>query len=106
MGRYKKEVRVDEEKLDRMSTSDKLQLIDDYNQLFYYVLSQIPYSELEVSKKGKAETIAEEYYREKGFQVYRSRINNGYRCIGVEFYWKEYKSKISESERKGKGEAM
>ena len=100
MGRYKKEVRVDEEKLDRMSTSDKLQLIDDYNQLFYYVLSQIPYSELEVSKKGKAETIAEEYYREKGFQVYRSRINNGYRCIGVEFYWKEYKSKISESDQR------
>lgn len=54
---------------------------------------------MEVSKKGKAESIAEEYYREKGFQVYRSRINNGYRCIGVEFYWKEYQSKISESDQ-------
>ena len=53
-----------------------------------------------MSKKGKAESIAEKYYQNKGFQVYRSRINDGYRCIGVEFYWKEYKSKISESDRK------
>lgn len=100
MGRNKKEVKVDEEKLEKMSTFEKLKLIDDYNQLFYYELSRIPYSELVVSEKGKAESIAEEYYRKKGFQVYRSRINNGYRCIGVEFCWKEYESKISETDRK------
>jgi Holliday junction resolvase-like predicted endonuclease len=75
-------------------------LIEAYNQLFHYELSQIPYSELAVSEKGKAESIAEKYYREKGFQVYRSRVNDGYRCIGVEFYWKEYGDKISESDRK------
>lgn len=49
---------------------------------------------------GKAEAIAEEHYRQKGVQVYRSRVNDGYRCIGVEFYWKEYESKISGSDRK------
>jgi len=100
MGRNKKEVKVDEGKLEKMSTFGKLKLVDDYNQLFHYELSRIPYSELVVSEKGKAESIAEEYYRKKGFQVYRSRINNGYRCIGVEFYWEEYKSKILETDRK------
>jgi len=100
MGRNKKVVTVDDEKLAAMSAADKLKLFKDYNQLFHYELSQIPYSELVVSQKGKAESIAAEYYREKGFQVYRSRVNDGYRCIGVEFYWKEHESKISESDRK------
>lgn len=100
MGRNKKEVVVDEEKLGSMSNSAKLQLIDDYNQLFHYELSLIPYSELEVTEKGKAESIAESYYRNEGFEVFRSRINNGYRSIGVEFYWEEYKNKISESDEK------
>jgi hypothetical protein len=83
-----------------MSTLEKLKLVDDYNQLFYYELSRIPYAELVVSEKGKAESIAEEYYRNNAFQVYRSRINNGYRCIGVEFYWEEYKSTILETDKK------
>lgn len=100
MGRNKKTVTMDEEKLAKMSTFEKLKLINDYSQLFHYELSRIPYSELAVSEKGKAESIAEEYYRKKGFQVYRSRVNDGYRCIGVEFYWKEHESKISESDRK------
>jgi hypothetical protein len=100
MGRNKKEVKVDEERLAQMSAVEKLKLIDDYNQLFHYELSRIPYSELAVSEWGKAESIAEEHYRQKGFQAYRSRVNDGYRCIGVEFYWKEYESKISETDRK------
>lgn len=100
MGRNKKEVVVDEEKLGSMSNSAKLQLINDYNQLFHYELSRIPYSELEVTEKGKAESIAESHYRNEGFEVFRSRINNGYRSIGVEFYWEEYKNKISESDEK------
>ena len=89
MGRNKKAVAVDEEKLMRMSTAEKLKLIDDYSQLFHYELSKIPYSELIVSERGKAESIAEEHYRKDSFQVYRSRVNEGYRCIAVEFYWKE-----------------
>lgn len=100
MGRNKKDVVVDAEKVGAISTSEKLQLINDYNQLFYYELSKIPYVELTVSDKGKAESVAEEYYRSRDFQVYRSRVRNGYRSIGVEFYWKEYQSKISESDRK------
>ena len=100
MGRNKKEVVVDEEKLGSMSNSAKLQLINDYNQLFHYELSRIPYSELEVTEKGKAESIAESHYRNEGFEVFRSRINNGYRSIGVEFYWEEYKNKIFESDEK------
>jgi hypothetical protein len=100
MGRNKKEVVVDELKFSQMSTSDKLKLVDDYNQLFHYELSRIPYSEIVVTQKGKAETIAEGYYQNKGFAVYRSRINNGYRAIGAEFYWNEYKDKISDEDRK------
>jgi hypothetical protein len=100
MGRNKKEVVVDREKLGSMSNADKLKLIGDCNQLFYYELSRIPYSELEVSERGKAESIAEAHYRNKGFQVYRSKINNGYRSIGVEFYWEEFKNKISESDER------
>lgn len=65
MGRNKKEVKVDEGKLEKMSTFEKLKLVDDYNQLFNYELSRIPYSELVVSEKVKAESIAEEYYRKK-----------------------------------------
>jgi len=100
MGRNKKEITVDVEKLNAMSTFEKLRLIDDCNQLFHHELSKIPYMELTISDKGGAESVAEEYYRGKGFQVYRSRVKNGYRSIGVEFYWKEYQSKITESDRK------
>jgi len=99
MGRKKKTVNIDEEKFDGMSRQDKLGLFNDFNQLFNYELSKIPYDELSVSKAGKAESIAEDYYREKGFQVYRSRVSGGYRCIGVEFYWRDFESKIAPDDR-------
>lgn len=99
MGRKKKTVNINKEKFDAMSRQDKLALFNDFNQLFSYELSKIPYDELAVSNTGKAESIAEDYYREKGFQVYRSRVNGGYRSIGVEFYWKDFESKISLDDR-------
>ena len=100
MGRNRKEVAVDVVKMDAMSISEKLQLMDDCNQLFHHELSKIPYIELIVTDKRKAESVAEEYYRGRGFQVYRSRVKDGYRSIGVEFYWKQYQGKITESDRK------
>jgi len=99
MGRNKKRIDVNMVKFDGMTASDKLTLISDYNQLFHYELSKIPYSEMVVLVNGKAEDIAEEHYRKEGFQVYRSRIKYGYRSIGVEFYWQEYKEKLSSLDR-------
>ena len=99
MGRRKKIVAVDEERFSAMSRSEKLRLFSDFNQLFHYELSQIPYFEIEVAEKGKAEIIAERYYRQKGYEVYRSNVNGGYRSIGVEFYWKKFSTKITEEDR-------
>ena len=99
MGRKKKIVAVDEERFSAMSKSEKLELFSDFNQLFHYELSKIPYFEIEVAEKGKAELIAERYYRQKGYEVYRSKVNGGYRSIGVEFYWQDFATKITEEDR-------
>ena len=99
MGRRKKAVEIDEEKFSPMERIEKLDLFRDFNQLFHYELSRIPYSEIAVTQKGKAESIAEEYYKERGYEVYRSKVNDGYRCIGVEFYWQSFSSKITEDDR-------
>jgi hypothetical protein len=99
MGRKKKIVEIDEEKFSSMGRSEKLELFRDFNQLFHYELSKIPYYEIEITQKGKAESIAEEYYKERGYEVYRSKVNGGYRSIGVEFYWQNFASKITEEDR-------
>ena len=100
MDRYRNELIVNEEQLFNMSSIEKLQLIDDYNQLFHHELSRIPYTELVVSEKGDAVSIAEAYYRREGYEVYRSRINNGYRSITVELHGDEYKSILSEQDER------
>ena len=82
-----------------MSTGEKLNLFADYNELFHHTLSKIPYSEIQTTQGGKAELIAEELFEKSGFEVHRSRVNNGYRCIGVEYYWQKYKDKISNSDK-------
>lgn len=99
MGRNKKVVEIDRAKCESMTQLDKLTLFEDFTQLFLHELSKIPYSEITVTSKEKAESVAEDYYRKRGFEVYRSRIKDGYRSIGVEFYWKEYKDKLSVSDR-------
>jgi hypothetical protein len=82
-----------------MSRPEKLAILQDFSQLFNYELSCIPYDEIEVEDTKKAESIAADYYRRLGFQVYHSRTNNGYRCIGVEFYWKEFASRLTDSDK-------
>jgi hypothetical protein len=99
MGRNKKAVEIDRAKLESMTRLEKLTLFEDFTQLFHHELSKIPYSEITVKTKGKAESVAEDYYRKRGFEVYRSRIKDGYRCIGVEFYWTDYKDKLSAGDR-------
>lgn len=100
MGRNKKVVEIDRAKCESMTQLEKLTLFEDFTQLFHHELSKIPYSEITVTSKEKAESLAEDYYRRRGFEVYRSRIKEGYRSIGVEFYWKDYKDKLSASDRK------
>ena len=99
MGRKKKIVEIDTEKFSALGKHEKLALFSDFNQLFHYELSQIPYSEHETNELGKAELIAEKLYQSKGFEVYRSRVNDGYRSIGVEFYWQSHVDKITEADR-------
>ena len=99
MGRNKKTISVDEDKFASMDKLEKLKLFADFHQLFHYELSKIPHYEIKVSQKGKAEQIAENYFKEKGDEVYRSKVNGGYRCIGVEFYWQDFASKITDEDR-------
>lgn len=84
-----------------MSNTDKLSLFNSFEQLFHLELAKIPHLLLELPLANtKAETIAEAYYRNKGYDVYRSRVSNGYRCIGTEFYWPEYKNNLLPSDKK------
>ena len=99
MGRNKKVVEIDRAKFESMTQLEKLTLFEVFTQLFHHELSKIPYAEITVTTKEKAESVAENYYRQRGFEVYRSRIKDGYRCIGVEFYWKDYKDKLLPSDR-------
>jgi hypothetical protein len=100
MGRNKKTISIDRDKFSSMEKTEKIALFSDFQQLFHYELSNIPYHEIEANRKDKAEQIAEDYFKEKGFEVYRSRVNGGYRCIGVEFYWQDFASKITEGDKK------
>lgn len=99
MGRKKKIVDIDETRFSAMIKTDKIKLFSDSNQLFHYELSKIPYSEMETSESGKAEIIAQQYYESRGYEVFRSKVNGGYRSIGVEFYWKDYAEKITLEDR-------
>ena len=100
MNRYSNEIKPNEEQLLNMSSIEKLQLIDDYNQIFHYELSRIPYSELVATEKGDAVSIAEAFYLKEGYEVYRSRINNGYRSIILELYGEGYKNTLSEPDER------
>jgi len=57
MGRRKKQVPVDTERFSAMPTAKRVQLFEDFNELFHYELSQIPYKELRTDRQGKAEDI-------------------------------------------------
>lgn len=79
-----------------MSVVEKVRLFEDFNELFYYELSLIPYEELKTPQHGKAEDIAQKYYEGMGYEVYRSRVADGYRVIGVEYYWQDHAKKFRE----------
>ncbi len=97
MGRNKKTVEFDENKFSGLSLEEKLKIFSDYNELFHYELSKIPYNEYKVENevKLKAELIAKKYYEDKGFDVYQSKVNDGYRSIGALFYWLDHISKLT-----------
>ena len=99
MGRNIKTLSVNHKKLNLLSNHEKLEIFKLFNELFFYELSKIPYFELRLPIKAKAEDIAEQYFKIKGYEVLRSRVKNGYRCIGVEFYWKQYQTKLSTSDK-------
>lgn len=82
-----------------MTKTDKLKIIKSYDKLFNTELSKIPYSELKIIEKGRAEDVAEEYYRQQGYEVYRSRVKKGYRSIGAEYYWKSFIPKLSKEDK-------
>jgi Holliday junction resolvase-like predicted endonuclease len=93
MGRNKKVVEIDRAKLESMTR------FEEFTQLFHHELSKIPYSEITNDTKEKAESVAADYYRKRGFEVHKSRVKNGYRCVGVEFYWKDYKDILSAADK-------
>lgn len=99
MGRRKKQVSVDVDRFSVMPTTEKIELFENFNELFHYELSRIPYSELKTDRKGKAEDIAQRHFEELGYEVYRSRVSDGYRVIGVEYYWQEHADKVSVADR-------
>jgi len=100
MGRNKKTVKFDTVKLSRLSLEEKLKIFSDYNELFHYELSKIPYSEIKIGKeiKLKAELVAKKYYKDKGYNVYQSKVNDGYRSLGALFYWLDHISKLTSND--------
>lgn len=99
MGRRKKHAAFDPARLSAMTVAEKLRLFEDFNELFHYELTQIPIEQLKTTRSGKAEDIAQQYYEEQGHEVYRSRVTDGYRVIGVEYYWSDHAGKVSDADR-------
>ena len=99
MGRLKKVVEIDREVVEKLSTKEKLELLEAASQVFNYTLEQIPVVEVEAVLNRKAEIQAKVYCEQKGFEVYTSKTNGGYRSIGTEFYWQEFKECISDNDK-------
>jgi len=96
IGRYKRsETLVTKpEMFAHLSKEEKLAIRRTSADLFDYELSKIPKHELIVQEVRDAEKTATEHYTREGFKVFSSKINGGYRCIGSEFYWKEFKGRM------------
>lgn len=99
MGRNKKQVIFDSARFLDMTSAEKVRIFEEYNELFFYELAQIPVEEMKTTQIGKAEDIAERHYKEQGYEVYRSRVTDGYRVIGVEYYWADHADKVSDADR-------
>ncbi len=80
---------------------NKSKIIQKYHDLISHELSKIKKEVLYTNfSKRKAEDIAEKFYTRKGYTVLRSKVKDGYRIIGVEFYWREYKDKLTSKDKK------
>ena len=90
---------MDEEKILKMTKEEKISVIETYKQLMFYELNNLPEEKIRVFDTRGAEYIAEEYFESQGYSVYRSRVKDGYRSVGVEFYWPQYKDKITKKDR-------
>lgn len=99
MGRNKKQIEYDQNTLDRLSKNQKIATFDIYAQIIQYELDKIPYIEKRISTKEKAESVAERYFEGIGYEVFRSRVTDGYRCIGVNYYWQKFADKITDRDK-------
>lgn len=89
----------DREALRRLSDTDLRSVLELYPGILQQEAARIPQQEIHVSSDNKPEDIAEKHFRELGHAVYRSRVSNGYRSIGAEFYWPSFRNKISAEDR-------
>ena len=79
---------------------NKLETIQLYHQLIETEKVKIPETVLRVKALKKVEDLAEAYYQLQDFEVYRSRVVNGYRSMGVALYWTEFANKLSPRDAK------
>lgn len=99
MGRLKKEMHVNLEVIPLLSQEDKLVILNLSQQVYTFELSKIDQYELVTVDTGKAEVIAKKFYEQEGFEVFNSKTVGGYRSIGVEYYWPQYKEKQSQEDK-------
>ena len=87
-----------------MSKEEKINIFNTFELLIESELAMMGEEQLQVGKeitKGiGAEDIAVQYYESHGFEVYRSRVKNGYRAICAERFWPEYLDKLTEEDKK------
>src|SRR5437879_2127588 len=76
---------------------DDLELFRRFEFMFERRLSEIPITE--IIGEGKAENVAERHYLSLGYRVYRSRVVNGYRCLGVLDYWRKWSNRLQSKDR-------
>jgi Holliday junction resolvase-like predicted endonuclease len=81
-----------------VTKQEKLQLLSEFHTLFTSELAKIPKDKIYRQKTAKPEELAKEYYSSKGYEVFSSRIRDGYRSIGAEFYWRGFVGKRVESD--------
>jgi len=79
----------------------RLKTIDEYHKIMDSILLELNKTQIIIKYDGKkkSEILAEEYYRKKGYTVYRSRVRNGYRIIGARYYWKEWEEVLNNTDK-------
>lgn len=75
-----------------------IELIEKYHEVIATERAKIPEKILKVKEVRKPEALAEIYYVLQDFDVYRSRVVDGYRSIGTAIYWTKFANKITPRE--------